>query len=133
MADEKTQKTQKTEAGAPVESAPPERARFLVTEGPGAYIHGVGFVKPGESFVAPEDYTPAYHMRPMNKAAQVALEKLQARIAEHQAKPKKPAPASSEYPMDTSIVAPKASEPTVRREEGLDQLRKEGGERAADR
>lgn len=126
--------TKKTTETTPVaESAPPERARFLVTQDPGANIHGVGFVKPGESFEAPEGYEPSYTMRAMNRPAQVALEKLKKRIVEVRAQRKANPPPNPEDQINTEIVAPKAAEPTVRREEGLDRLRKEGGERAADR
>jgi hypothetical protein len=49
----------------------------MVTVPPGAPVAGVGFVRPGEVFVAPaDDYVPSRTFRAVNGEAKSALEKL---------------------------------------------------------
>lgn len=59
------------------EVAPTDAPQYLVAVFPGAPIPGIGFIAQGKSFVAPSpEYVPATSFRPLNRAAQVELEKL---------------------------------------------------------
>ncbi len=51
-------------------------ARYLVQRPPGAPVPGVGFVRPGEIFTAPEGYLPSRTFVPVNEEARLALEKI---------------------------------------------------------
>jgi hypothetical protein len=55
--------------------------RFLVTQPPGAPIPGVGFVKPGEIFHAPDpkefpEWTPSRTYKPCDEEAQALLKRV---------------------------------------------------------
>jgi len=67
------------------------RARYLITEHPGAYIRGLGFLVPGRYFEAPsDDYVPARSFQALNEAGVAGLktlkERLLAKAKEYQAK-----------------------------------------------
>jgi len=52
-------------------------ARYLVTTPPGAPVSGVGFVQPGQMFLAPSsDYVPSKSFLPCDAEAQAELAKL---------------------------------------------------------
>lgn len=54
------------------------KALYLVTEAPGAYIHGAGLIVPGQYFEAPDDkYVPSRKFRALNEPAAAALKVLQ--------------------------------------------------------
>ena len=55
-------------------------AKYLVVEGPGSPVSGVGFVQPGSSFVAPAGYIPSKTFKPMNEEASKELAKVKASI-----------------------------------------------------
>ena len=51
-------------------------ARYLVTSPPGAPIKGVGFIRPGEAFTAPEGYIPSRTMRALDAEGLKELQKV---------------------------------------------------------
>jgi hypothetical protein len=55
-------------------------AKYFVTSEPGTYIAGVGFVKPGELYVAPPKHVPSRTVLPANEEAVAELKKLKAAL-----------------------------------------------------
>ena len=53
-------------------------AKYLVVEGPGAPVPGVGFVVPNSAFTAPAGYIPSRTFKPMNEEASQELAKVKA-------------------------------------------------------
>jgi len=67
------------------------KARYLITEHPGAYIRQFGFLVPGQYFDAPtDDYVPARSFKALNEAASACLKHLRevmlAKAKEYQSK-----------------------------------------------
>ena len=55
------------------------RAKYLITDHPGAYIRSLGFLHPGQYFEAPtEDYVPSRSFQALNQEALAGLQKLKA-------------------------------------------------------
>jgi hypothetical protein len=53
------------------------RAKYLITEHPGAYLRGLGFLVPGQYFEAPDEkYVPARSFRALNEPAVAGLKVL---------------------------------------------------------
>lgn len=53
-------------------------AKYLVVEGPGTPVPGVGFVVPNSAFTAPAGYVPSRTFKPMNEEASQELAKVKA-------------------------------------------------------
>ncbi len=140
---------QKSTAPPPEQAAPAERPQYLVTVPPGAYIHGLGFVKPGSSFTAPEGYQPSRTFRAMNQAAALELLKLRAELEKQyekrEARKRTGKPAETDTPklheeVDATLYVPPAPAPPAVKEGVVDPASiarldagEDGGKRTADR